>query len=543
MNDDEPATGDPLEATRDYLDAWDEDDYDAIVATTHSDGPEEEFIRDIGRGQLEAELRRVDFETHEVELVQEEDDYAETNVIYTRDSIREGEETLEAAVELRQEEGEWKVWEQEEPAEVDYDEYENESSDDHQQNSGGDGSDDGDQEPDEDEEADDRPDDSEESDESDPIIRTLHAGSDENTSFPPMATLHAEIVEFGRYDEVSSFDFQFRRAGENEWRMLTVAFSGAEEPREISASNSRPDVGEEWEYRPVVRFSYEDEISHETYYGDVETFLFTDETTVRSSYEGEETDPDAVDNDNGDEDNEVEEGIEFTSHDRAVVEGEFEDGDVVYASTGFYDGQELYGNTINEDGITFGDDVAAPFEGEVVIEVGEGDGVVENDDEVHIHVNDYGGNDSTAITGLATTEDDYMVAGTTHENPHAEDHLDQFGDEENDNEDDEDSDAGVPATFEVEITDTDSPVTGGEELGVDATIENTGGLHGTTEAVFIVGHDPSREDSETVTLEPGESTDVRLSFTSSEPANTEEFPVVVETETDSDTETAVVEPA
>lgn len=113
--------------------------------------------------------------------------------------------------------------------------------------------------------------------------------------------------------------------------------------------------------------------------------------------------------------------VEFDSCTRATVEGTFEDGDVAYASTGFYD-EAGYGDTIIEDGITVGDDVEAPFTGRIVFEIGDEQGVSEAGDEIVVTVGDYGPY-GTVITGLTTDPDDYMVGGITHENPHAADCL------------------------------------------------------------------------------------------------------------------------
>lgn len=111
-------------------------------------------------------------------------------------------------------------------------------------------------------------------------------------------------------------------------------------------------------------------------------------------------------------------GVTFDSCRRATVNGDFEDGDVVYASTGFYD-EAGYGNTVIEDGVTIGEDVDASGVETVVFEIEDDGGVSENGDELVVSVPDYG-EYGTVITGLTTDQDDYAVAGITHGNPHAE---------------------------------------------------------------------------------------------------------------------------
>ncbi|MFC6718114.1 hypothetical protein ACFQGT_10790 [Natrialbaceae archaeon GCM10025810] len=228
----------------------------------------------------------------------------------------------------------------------------------------------------------------------------------------------------------------------------------------------------------------------------------------------------------------------FESCSRAAVSGRFEDGDVAFASTGFYD-EAGFGNTLIEDGITFGDDVDAPFSGTVVFELADDGGVSTGRDEIVVSVSEYG-EYGTAITGLTTEEDDYVGGGITHSNPHAEGCLREFEAEW------EDSTGGggepTPATFEVASMATNSPVGGGELLVVDATIENVGDETGTTDIELVVGHSPAVEDREMLTLEPGQSAEITLEFRAGEPAGeTEEFPVRVDTGAHEASETVTVE--
>ncbi|WP_121744503.1 hypothetical protein [Natronorubrum halophilum] len=232
------------------------------------------------------------------------------------------------------------------------------------------------------------------------------------------------------------------------------------------------------------------------------------------------------------------EGVTFDSCERATVSGTFEDGEIAYASTGFYD-QAGFGNTIIEDGITIGEDVA-PFTGTIVFELSDEQTVSERVDGVTISVPDYG-EYGTVITGLTTDREDYMVAGITHANPHAEACLEEIESEWEDETNGGNGDP-APATFEVASMATNSPVGGGEVLEVSATIENVGDESGTTDVDLVVGHDPAIEDSRMLTLEPGESADIVLEFQAGEPAgDTEEFPVRVDTGAHEAIETVVVQ--
>lgn len=117
--------------------------------------------------------------------------------------------------------------------------------------------------------------------------------------------------------------------------------------------------------------------------------------------------------------------ITFHSRSRATVTGTFEDGDVAYANTGFYD-DGLFGDTILEDGVAFGDDVGAPFSGTVVFEIGDEPGVAVESDRVVVTVSDYG-SDGTVITSLTTRRADYRMGAPTHEHPRASEWLEAIG--------------------------------------------------------------------------------------------------------------------
>ncbi|WP_226042241.1 hypothetical protein [Natrinema sp. DC36] len=91
----------------------------------------------------------------------------------------------------------------------------------------------------------------------------------------------------------------------------------------------------------------------------------------------------------------------------------------------------------------------------------------------------------------------------------------------------------IAAVRDVRITGTNAPVRSGEVLVVDAEIAIDGDstYHAFVEATpeLIVGHDPTRVDSETVEVFAGNSETVRLEFTTATVRNTQTFPVRVET--------------
>jgi len=128
--------------------------------------------------------------------------------------------------------------------------------------------------------------------------------------------------------------------------------------------------------------------------------------------------------DPGDKATESKRDVAFDSCTRATVTGSFEDGDVALASTGFYD-DGLYGNTLLEDGVVFGEDVTAPFSGTVVFEIADGSTVRERDDEIVVKISEYGSG-GTVISSLTTRRTDYERVTPTHENPHASDCLSEL---------------------------------------------------------------------------------------------------------------------
>ncbi|QSW98477.1 hypothetical protein [Haloterrigena alkaliphila] len=230
------------------------------------------------------------------------------------------------------------------------------------------------------------------------------------------------------------------------------------------------------------------------------------------------------------------EGVTFDACTQARLTGTFEDGYPCYASTIFYT-ESGVGNTIIEDGITVGEDVDAPFTGTIVVRISDDSRVIEDGDRIYVDVPNYG-EYGTVLTGLTTDEEDYRVAGTTHGNPHAEGCLEEIRSRWEDAVGQGDSD---PALFEVASVSTNSPVGPNELLEVSATIENVGDEAGTTDVELVVGHSPEVEDSQTLTLDPGESAAITLEFRAGTPSGgREEFPVRVDTGAHTVTEMVVV---
>lgn len=238
------------------------------------------------------------------------------------------------------------------------------------------------------------------------------------------------------------------------------------------------------------------------------------------------------DGDETDNEDETEDGpdrsVTFHSCTRATVSGTFDADDVAFASTGFYD-EGLYGDTILEDGVVFGDDVTAPFSGSVTFEIGDESNVDAGDEEIVVEVPDYG-NDGTVITSLTTRRADYMGAAPTHANPHADECLGEL---------EPDGDDGT-ATFDVAGVETNAPVTAGEYLEASVEIENAGGTSGTGTVELIVGTDPERVDARQITLDAGERTILTVGYETPPVDNDQEFPVRVETEGDAVTRTVLV---
>ncbi len=213
--------------------------------------------------------------------------------------------------------------------------------------------------------------------------------------------------------------------------------------------------------------------------------------------------------------------IAFHSCARATVTGTFEDGDVAYANTGFYD-DGLYGDTILEDGVAFGDDVDAPFSGTVVFEIGEGSGVTVEPDRVVVGVPEYG-SDGTVITSLTTRREDYRMGAPTHEHPRASECLGAI--ESGGGSDDRD---GAEAALVIDSLETNAPVDSGQSLEVRVAVRNSGATTGARELRLVVGHTPECVDARSLTLDSGDSATVVLGYETPPVDDDREVPIRVE---------------
>ncbi|RZH67764.1 hypothetical protein [Natrinema altunense] len=234
-----------------------------------------------------------------------------------------------------------------------------------------------------------------------------------------------------------------------------------------------------------------------------------------------ETETTGTGDDSGGESGDAEPTVTFPSCTRAEVTGTFAADDVAFASTDFYE-DGLYGNTMLEDGIVFGEDVAAPFSGTVAFEIGETAAVRESSDEVVVEIPPYG-SDGTVISSLTTEREAYLTGGVTHGNPHARECLREI-----EADDDGDTDAETPAAFEIVRFETNAPIDAGDFLEVSATIENTGGTDGTQPLELIVGHSSERVERRTVSLAAGERTTVTTGYETPRVDADQEVPVRIE---------------
>ncbi|WP_226041735.1 hypothetical protein [Natrinema sp. DC36] len=245
---------------------------------------------------------------------------------------------------------------------------------------------------------------------------------------------------------------------------------------------------------------------------------------------GDESSDDDSETETDDSSGETERTVAFDSCSRATVTGTFEAGDVAYASTGFYADDDLYGDTILEDGVTFGEDVDAPFSGTVVFEIGDGSNVRAGSDEIAVEVPNYGST-GTVLSSLTTRKADYQRVSATHENPRASECLSEIDPDGGDDSSSDDSDSG-DATFEVGPLETNTPVDSGEFLEVSVTVENTGGAAGTQDLELLVGTSAELVERRSVSLDAGERTVLSTGYETPVIANDHEFPVRVESADD-----------
>ena len=94
------------------------------------------------------------------------------------------------------------------------------------------------------------------------------------------------------------------------------------------------------------------------------------------------------------------------------------------------------------------------------------------------------------------------------------------------------------ARFEVNITSTNSPVSGGESVEVTATVTNTGDVSGSQSVTLTA--DGVERDSQELTLESGESREITVSWATAE-VEPGEYDVEVASRSDSETTVATLE--
>jgi len=254
---------------------------------------------------------------------------------------------------------------------------------------------------------------------------------------------------------------------------------------------------------------------------------------------GDENSDDDTENESDDSNGETERNVTFDSCSRATISGTFEAGDVAFASTGFYADDGLYGDTILEDGITFGEDVDAPFSGTVVFEIADGSNVHAGADEITVEVPDYGST-GTVLSSLTTRKADYQRVSATHENPRASECLSEIEPDGGDDRSSDDGDTSGDATFTIGPLETNTPIDSGESLEVSVTVENTGGAAGTQELEFLVGTSAELVERRSVSLDAGERTVLSTGYETPVIANDHEFPIRIESDDDTSERSVLV---
>ncbi|ADD05137.1 uncharacterized protein Nmag_1561 [Natrialba magadii ATCC 43099] len=106
--------------------------------------------------------------------------------------------------------------------------------------------------------------------------------------------------------------------------------------------------------------------------------------------------------------------------------------------------------------------------------------------------------------------------------------IDAVGDGDDEDDEENGDDGDDTGQLGLSIQGTNSPVDAGDFLEVTASVTNDGAETRTASVELIVGHDPTGVDSETVTLEPGESETLTLGYETYETSQDEQFPVRVE---------------
>ncbi len=204
--------------------------------------------------------------------------------------------------------------------------------------------------------------------------------------------------------------------------------------------------------------------------------------------------------------------VNFPSCYRAEVTGRFEEGDMAFANLIYYT-ESGVGNSILKHGVVFGEDVSAPFEGTVVMEVcGDTAAVYEHDSVIEI---DIPGGDRVAIGSITTSPMDYRARKATHTNPNnCETQINP-------------DDGKETSPGAITITQTNTPIHSGDRLTVNADIVNATSQTQTGPVTLVVGDDPQQVDSLRLQIRPETTEYVRLGYSTPTVSNTQQFPVRV----------------
>jgi len=100
--------------------------------------------------------------------------------------------------------------------------------------------------------------------------------------------------------------------------------------------------------------------------------------------------------------------------------------------------------------------------------------------------------------------------------------------------------SSATAQFDVAIASTNSPVAPGDELGVTATVDNTGGAQGTQTITLDINNSVGQVDSTSVTLSGGGSTTQALSWVVPSGQTEQDYTATVASADDSASQTVTV---
>ncbi len=155
---------------------------------------------------------------------------------------------------------------------------------------------------------------------------------------------------------------------------------------------------------------------------------------------------------------------------------------------------------------------------------------------VYLDFNDTGDVDSEFVSLSGGESDSFTLQHDTAGEPRGEHEITVRSD------DDEQSDTvlvGDPAYFDVNVTDTDSPVGRNDQLQVNASVENTGDVAATQDVQLYI--DGALRDSTNLQLEPGETSPETFVWETADDQRIDNYTATVESDDDSDsTEVEVV---